>query len=58
MENMIMISHLSGQSMYALFNDYGTSVTFKSYPVGHGVSDQNLQRFNCILAQDLPTNLN
>ena len=40
------------------FNDYGTNVTFKSYPVGHGVSEQNLQDLIAFLAQDLPTTLN
>ena len=40
------------------FNDYGTNVTFKSYPVGHGVSEQNLQDLLAFLAQDLPKNLN
>ena len=40
------------------FNDYGTQVTFKSYPVGHGVSQQNLQDLLAFLAADLPTTLN
>ena len=40
------------------FNDYGTTVTFKSYPVGHGVSEQNLKDLIAFLSQDLPNNLN
>jgi phospholipase/carboxylesterase len=40
------------------FNDYGTKVTFKSYPVGHGVSEQNLQDLITFLAEDLNTALN
>ena len=40
------------------FNDYGTKVTFKSYPVGHGVSPENLQDLIAFLAEDLPTTLN
>lgn len=40
------------------FNDYGTQVTFKSYPVGHGVSEQNLQDLIAFLAADLPLALN
>ncbi|MGN7476676.1 alpha/beta hydrolase [Solibacillus silvestris] len=40
------------------FNDYGTNVTFKSYPVGHGVSEQNLHDLIAFLANDLPKSLN
>ena len=40
------------------FNDYGTKVTFKSYPVGHGVSEQNLHDLIAFLSEDLPNNLN
>ena len=40
------------------FNDYGTHVTFKSYPVGHGVSQQNIQDLLAFIAADLPTTLN
>ena len=40
------------------FNDYGTHVTFKSYPVGHGVSQQNIQDLLAFIAEDLPTTLN
>lgn len=40
------------------FNDYGTNVTFKSYPVGHGVSEQNIQDLIAFLSQDLPNKLN
>ncbi|MBD8037204.1 dienelactone hydrolase family protein [Solibacillus sp. A46] len=40
------------------FNDYGTKVTFKSYPVGHGVSEQNIHDLIAFLSEDLPNNLN
>lgn len=40
------------------FNEYGTKVVFKSYPVGHGVCEQNLQDLIAFLAEDLPTTLN
>lgn len=40
------------------FNDYGTSVTFKSYEDGHGVTPENLQDLIAFLAEDLPTNIN
>ncbi len=40
------------------FNEYGTNVVFKSYPVGHGVCEQNLQDLIAFLAEDLPTTLN
>lgn len=46
------------QHAVRFFNDYGTNVTFKSYPVGHGVSEQNLQDLVAFLATDLPTTLN
>ncbi len=42
----------------AFFNEYGTNVTFKTYPVGHGVNEQNLQDLIAFLAEDLPTKLN
>lgn len=40
------------------FNEYGTKVLFKSYPVGHGVNEQNVQDLIAFLAEDLPTTLN
>lgn len=40
------------------FNDYGTNVTFRTYPVGHGVSSENLRDLIAFLAEDLPTTLN
>ena len=42
----------------AFFNDYGTTVTFKSYADGHGVTPQNLQDLIAFLAEDLPKNVN
>ncbi|ATP41160.1 esterase [Solibacillus sp. R5-41] len=41
----------------AFFNDYGTDVAFKIYPVGHGVNEQNILDLIAFLAADLPTNL-
>ncbi|MEK4426285.1 alpha/beta hydrolase [Solibacillus sp. FSL K6-1523] len=41
----------------AFFNDYGTNVTFKTYPVGHGVNEQNIQDLVAFIVADLPTKL-
>ena len=40
------------------FNDYDTDVTFRTYPVGHGVNEQNLHDLIAFLSKDLPNNLN
>ncbi len=62
-ESKIFISHgeydydfpfVWAEHAVRFFNDYGTNVTFKSYPVGHGVNEQNLQDLIAFLAQDLP----
>lgn len=43
-----------GQESAAFFEDYGTNVTFKQYPDGHGVTQQNLQDLVAFLAQLMP----
>lgn len=66
-ESKIFISHgeydydfpfVWAEQSAAFFNDYGTNVTFKTYPVGHGVNEQNLRDLIAFLAEDLPTKLN
>lgn len=36
------------------FKEYGTNVTFKSYPVGHGVNEENMRDLQAFLMEDLP----
>lgn len=67
MENSkIFISHGTYDYVYPykwaeqsveFFNDYGTTVTFKSYEDGHGVTPENLQDLIAFLAEDLPINI-
>lgn len=41
------------------FSEYGTNVIFKSYPVGHGVNEENLNDLIAFISEDLPKmNLN
>lgn len=65
-ESKIFISHgeydydfplVWAEQSVAFFNDYGTNVTFKTYPVGHGVSEQNIQDLVAFIAEDLPVKL-
>lgn len=46
------------QQSAAFFEDYGTAVTFKTYPDGHGVTAENLQDLTAFLAEDLPKTIN
>ncbi|MEK4627957.1 MAG: dienelactone hydrolase family protein [Solibacillus sp.] len=66
-ESKIFISHgeydydfpfVWAEHAVRFFNDYGTKVTFKTYPVGHGVCEQNLQDLIAFIAEDLKTTLN
>lgn len=66
-ESKIFISHgdydydfpfVWAEHAVRFFNDYGTNVTFKTYPVGHGVSEENIQDLAAFLAEHLPTTLN
>lgn len=37
----------------SFFEEYGASVVYKTYPVGHGVSQENIQDFNNFILENL-----
>ena len=47
-----------GKESAKLFIEYGTDVTFKTYPDGHGVTPENLQDIVAFIASDLVTTIN
>ncbi len=47
-----------GEGSAAFFKDSGADVTFKAYPDGHGVNEENLKDLIAFIASDIPANVN
>lgn len=47
-----------GQKSHKVFTDYGASVTYKTYPDGHGVTQDNLRDLVNFIAEDLIDTIN
>ncbi|MGM9951690.1 MAG: alpha/beta hydrolase [Lysinibacillus sp.] len=47
-----------GEGSAAFFKDHGADVTFKTYPDGHGVSQENLKDLVAFIAADIATEMN